>query len=260
MVLNLNYGLCWWFFWHCSHVLIWKTSPKIQLRWILSDPCNAIQCQWGPSSAKAKLCEQFNSPTICTLSIETLFICWSVFFLAVFSYYLTHIFSQFFFSPEILLLNSKDVWIFQIQVEYLGSILKRVSFSTDLSLQRGLRWRRHWCSTSPVPGWNMCDIWHVTYVTRVKCVQMVDNNVRWTDHGAVNIEPPVAAKVLLVVEGSVWAELPQNRLVRLTTSKISQNFINSNMNGGIYWVYDDSLIIKGSLPIRRCADKTSTLY
>ena len=47
--------------------------------------------------------------------------------------------SQFFFSPEILLLNSKDVWIFQIQVEYLGSILKRVSFSTDLSLQRGLR-------------------------------------------------------------------------------------------------------------------------
>ena len=61
------------------------------------------------------------------------------FFLAVFSSYLTHIFSQFFFSPEILLLNSKDVWIFQIQVEYLGSILKRVSFSTDLSLQRGLR-------------------------------------------------------------------------------------------------------------------------
>ena len=84
-----------------------------------------------------------------------------------------NIFSQFFFSPEILLLNSKDVWIFQIQVEYLGSILKRVSFSTDLSLQRGLRWRRHWCSTSPVPGWNTCDIWHVTYVTHVTCVTRV---------------------------------------------------------------------------------------
>ena len=48
-----------------------------------------------------------------------------------------------------------------------------------------------------------------------------------THHGAVNIEPPVTNKVLLVVEGPVWAEQGQNWLGCIPTTALSKKGKNS---------------------------------
>ena len=61
---------------------------------------------------------------------------------------------------------------------------------------------RHWCSTSPVPGSD-------NHCVNLDVKLYIVENLRMkkvTHNGTVNIEPPVANEVLLVVESPIWAE------------------------------------------------------